>query len=147
MIDHACSLCALVLQCVLSDAALATQQLASDESTTCSSTWLIRFSFGNFAKVNRVQSGSEAAPEVILIPWQNAGERGTMMKFLHTVLQVVICVTSLSWKSHSRHRKLIPLRQSLSFNAVREMDRWICVWNLYKLRHICHKLLLFCSHH
>lgn len=39
------------------------------------------------------------------------GKRETLMKFIHTILQEEICVSSLSWESHGGPRKRIPLKQ------------------------------------
>lgn len=66
--SYACALCALALRCLLSDV-LSTQPLKTR------TTWLIRLSSGYLVEVNRVQSGSEASPKVILIPRQDPSGR------------------------------------------------------------------------
>lgn len=77
MIDHACSLCAWLLQLWLSDAALS-MQLAYDasKSTVQLDSLDSVFFGGDFAKVNQVHSGSKAKlPKAIQNLQHNARTR------------------------------------------------------------------------
>lgn len=93
MIDHACSLCAWAPRCELSHAALATSQLASDESTArLDSDSLLK----TLLRLTECSRGSDAAPEVIMVLWQNQGgkERNPDEIYSYHLARGNLCVKS-----------------------------------------------------
>lgn len=120
MMDRACSLLAWLLQLRLSDAALSTQLAydASKSTVQLDSLDSVFFFWGG---------GVLRLTKCILGPWQSSPK---LFRIYNTMLgrerenadeissccsAKAICMTSLSWKSHSRARKWLPLRWNLSF--------------------------------